>query len=630
MFWSQNIDLQILASSPNFIHAGVLIKDSKEFFECTFVYGNPMFLQRKSLWERIRALHPNSNTPWCCVGDFNEMLSMHDKEGIRPIHQNQVDLFRNFLDAAGLIDLDLKGCRFTWNSNTRNGIVTKERIDRVLVNWPWRLLFSHAFAIALPSIGSDHSPIVLHSSPKAKSGVLFKFEAFWEEHEECNQVIANGWQFNGEENSPWNKLMEKSKSCKKSLQQWHHSTFKRADKEILSLKGRLKYLLNLSNEDTDWAEINQIKQQIDCLWKQEEAYWGQRSRLKWMHCGDRNSKFFHATTVHRRGKNRILRFKKADGSWVEGQQNLFEEIFEHYREVYQASPQQNSDFCLSHVPYLISEEMNISLMKPVSNEEVKKAVDGLGALKALGPDGLNGMFYQKHWDVVKDDVCGAVLNFFNQGILPPEINETIVTLIPKIPHPESVSHLRPISCCNFIFKVISKIMVLRMREFMGDLITPNQSAFVGGRMIQDNLLVAHEIFHDLKGRGIMSKMNVAIKVDMSKAYDRVELGFLHKVLIAYGFHPEWVNLIMTLVSSVTYKYKVNGFLSQVLIPQRGLRQGDPLSPYLFLFVADVLSHMLLKAQQLGQIQGIRWGGQGPALTHLFSADDALLFAKAST
>lgn len=180
-----------------------------------------------------------------------------------------------------------------------------------------------------------------------------------------------------------------------------------------------------------------------------------------------------------------------------------------------------------------------------------------------------------------------------------------------------------------MFKVISKIMVLRLKGFMGNWITPNQSAFVGGHLIQDNLLIAHKVFHDLKGRGKHSKESVAIKLDMSKAYDRVERNFLKQALLAYGFNPMWVNLIMKLVTSVSYKFKVNGYLSQTIIPQRGLRQGDPLSPYLFILVVDVLSHMLLRAQTQGHIQGIKWGNQGPILTHLFFADDALLFARAS-
>lgn len=121
-----------------------------------------------------------------------------------------------------------------------------------------------------------------------------------------------------------------------------------------------------------------------------------------------------------------------------------------------------------------------------------------------------------------------------------------------------------------MFKVISKIMVLRLKGFMGNWITPNQSAFVGGHLIQDNLLIAQKVFHDLKGRGKHSKESVAIKLDMSKAYDGVERNFLKQALLAYGFNPMWVNLIMKLVTSVSYKFKVNGYLSQTIIPQRGL------------------------------------------------------------
>lgn len=133
----------------------------------------------------------------------------------------------------------------------------------------------------------------------------------------------------------------------------------------------------------------------------------------------------------------------------------------------------------------------------------------------------------------------------------------------------------------------------------------------------------------MKRRGRSSKENVAIKLDMSKAYDRVDWTFLKQALLAYGFMPSWVDLIMQLVTSVSYRYKVNGHLSSTLVPHRGLRQGDPLSPYLFILVADVLSHMLRRAQENGNITGVQIGNHGPTLTHLFFADDALLFSKAA-
>lgn len=195
--------------------------------------------------------------------------------------------------------------------------------------------------------------------------------------------------------------------------------------------------------------------------------------------------------------------------------------------------------------------------------------------------------------------------------------------------PESLNQLRPISCCNYIYKVISKILVLRLRGFMGGLVSHNQSAFMGGRLIQDNLIIAHEAFHALKQKSRGERENMAIKLDMSKAYDRVEWSFIEKVLLAYGFDASWVNKVMRLVTTVSYTYKVNGFLSSPIKPQRGLRQGDPLSPFLFILVADVLSLMINKAIKMGELEGFKLARDAPSLTHLMFADDALLFTEAN-
>lgn len=104
---------------------------------------------------------------------------------------------------------------------------------------------------------------------------------------------------------------------------------------------------------------------------------------------------------------------------------------------------------------------------------------------------------------------------------------------------------------------------------MGYVITPNQSAFIEGRLIQDNLIIAQEVFRAIKKKDNVGKGSVAIKLDMNKAYDRVEWGFLAAVLTAYGFNERWISLVMKLVTIVTYKFKVNGFLSARLIPSRG-------------------------------------------------------------
>lgn len=121
------------------------------------------------------------------------MLVHTDKCGVRPFDQNRAALFRQFLNNTGLMDLDLKGYRFTWESNPRNGVIVREKLDSAMGNWPWRESFPHGTIIALPIVSSDHSPLMFLPTPKKKSGLSFKFEAFWDAHPDCHQVIKEGW-----------------------------------------------------------------------------------------------------------------------------------------------------------------------------------------------------------------------------------------------------------------------------------------------------------------------------------------------------------------------------------------------------------------------------------------------------
>ena len=149
----------------------------------------------------------------------------------------------------------------------------------------------------------------------------------------------------------------------------------------------------------------------------------------------------------------------------------------------------------------------------------------LGATKALGLDGFFGMFYQKHWNIMGETMTKAVQQFFLYGILDLEFCETNVVLILKIDNPEGINHFRPISLCNFSYKIISKIMVNKMKHLLPSCVSHYQSGFIPGRQIQDNTLIAHECFHYLKLKKRGSKKVVFVKVDMNKAFDRVDETF---------------------------------------------------------------------------------------------------------
>jgi hypothetical protein len=188
--------------------------------------------------------------------------------------------------------------------------------------------------------------------------------------------------------------------------------------------------------------------------------------------------------------------------------------------------------------------MNEHLMKEFTHEEIKAALDSIEGLKAPGLDGMPAVFFKKSWDVVGQQLTKEVLGVLQGGRLPEGWNDTIISLIPKVEKPEKVTDLRPISLCNVVYKVVSKVLASRLRDVLPDIITPNQSAFVPGRLISDNILIAYELTHYLLNKRDGDLGYAAIKLDMSKAYDCIEWSFLRDMMRKLGFAEQWINLIM--------------------------------------------------------------------------------------
>lgn len=364
------------------------------------------------------------------------------------------------------------------------------------------------------------------------------------------------------------------------------------------------------------------------MWVREEKYWAQRSRVKWLTCGDRNSKLFHMTAIQRRQRNKVVKLKSEDDNWIDNPSDIGECFKKFYSDLFEIVGLREYEDVLDYVQPVISEDTNAELIKLVSFEEIKGAAFGLGALKAPGPDGYSGLFYQHAWQTVGDQVCSLVQSFFQDDLGIDRINHTNLVMIPKVDNPEQVGHFRPISLCNFSYKIISKVISNRMKPIMPNVITENQRAFVHGRQIHDNIFVVHEAFHYLRSRVHGKKYELAVKVDMNKAYDRVEWDFLKDVLLKMGFAVAWVEKILKCISSVSFDLLLSGKFVANFAPRRGLRQGDPLSPYLFILVADVLSIMLNSLANSGDIRGIKLARSCPMLTHCLFADDSVFFLKA--
>lgn len=185
-----------------------------------------------------------------------------------------------------------------------------------------------------------------------------------------------------------------------------------------------------------------------------------------------------------------------------------------------------------------------------------------------------------------------------------------------------------IALCNVLYKLVAKVLANRLKSVLHKCISETQSAFVPGRSILDNALVAIKLVHHMKTKTRGSERSVALKLDISKAYDRIDWAYLKDVMITMGFSNRWIDWIMTCVETVDYFVIVNKDMVGPIIPGRGLRQGDPLSPYLFILCAEDLSALIRDAEARGELQGVRVCRNAPVVSHLLFADDCFLFFQA--
>ncbi|XP_010462868.1 PREDICTED: uncharacterized protein LOC109125019 [Camelina sativa] len=591
----------------------------------SFIYGDPVPQNRVKVWDKLSDIGSFRVDPWFMIGDFNELSGNHEKRGgaLRPA--SSFVPFNSMIRHCGMLEFPCYGEHLSWRGNRCNNQVVRCRLDRALGNEDWQGFFPNSKVDYLDMIGSDHCPILATClKTHIKRNRQFRFDKCWLGKDGLSGAVESGW--NRTINFRPTGFVDKIKNCRNSISWWRKNNIFSGPRLISSLKAALQEAK--MDDSISQEEIRGIERKLKEAYRDEELYWQQKSRKFWLRVGDKNTKFFQASTKQRRVRNRIIGLFDTDNVWNESASGMENIATKYFEDLFRNSDAQGVSEMLQEVTPLISDTMNRDLIRDISEAEVRKALFAMHPEKTPGPDGMTALFFQRFWSSLKGDLVALVREFFRSGRFDPCLNETNICLIPKVDRPQRMAEFRPISLCNVSYKIISKILCFRLKRFLPSLVSETQSAFVSGRLITDNILVAQEMFHGLNTNNRCKSEFLAFKTDMSKAYDRVEWAFLEAVMVKLGFDRNWISWIMWCVSSVSYQVLLNGQPRGFIKPQRGLRQGDPLSPYLFILCTEVLIANIKKAEREKKVTGITIARDSPTISHLLFADDSLFFCKA--
>ena len=636
LLWNENVDVTIRSFSKG--HIDALIEDDRGInSRFTGFYGEANEAVRHLSWELLRRIHNGDDSPWMCAGDFNEVL--FDFEHVSRARRRASDMskFAEALEDCGLVDLGFQGELLTWNNMQSGAQNVQCRLDRACANPAWKSLFPAGFVEVLDYWGSDHRVLLIGTeerppvvSARAISRNRWAFEPGWLADEDCEAVIRGAW-LDGSEDSGGGSCVLGLTNCKEALRDWARTSFGHRERRIRELSARLERINKAVYSQATSTEAKRVGDELESLLLIDEHYWKQRARVDWLKGGDKNSAYFHSRALRRKSRNTIRGIQNEAGEWVTSEREV-RDVFERYfLGIFSSNGASEEEFRMITCEDVrsLSEAQREFTCEEFSGEEVEKALFSMGPRKAPGPDGFHAIFFQKFWKIVGPAVKRECLGILNGRASARAWNATNIVLIPKVKNPTTVKDFRPISLCNVILKIVTKVVANRVKEVLPFVISDSQSAFVPGRLITDNAAIAYELLHSIKMRTKGKKGVLALKLDMSKAYDRVEWGFILAMLRRMGFGSRVVDVVRDCISSPVFSVVINGTIGGTFAPKRGLRQGCPLSPYLFLLCAEGFSALIRGQERLGLLRGFACRPAAPSVSHLLFADDSILFCEAS-
>ncbi|XP_018479530.1 uncharacterized protein LOC108850504 [Raphanus sativus] len=430
LFWKAETDIQILDATKNFIETKASFKNSSIF--STFIYGAPEIPDRQGSTEKSGGI-------------------------ARP--ESTFVPFRSFLSACDLFDLKHSGNFLSWRGQ-RHSHPVHCRLDRAIANSSCSDLFPRACCEYLSFEASDHRPILCTlDGKKRKPARVFRYDRHLRDNPEITALVDRIWQLNTSAS-----VSDRIRSVCQAISAWSKEHYVNSKKEITEIQRSLDAAL--SNPVPDNAAISRLNNTLLCAYKAEEEYWKQRICLLWLSLGDKNTSFFHVSSKGRKARNRISVLENDLGLPVFEDDQILNIISSYFKEIFTSSGSSGLEVVKAAISPCISAPMNEQLTTIPSHVEIQEALFAIHPDKAPGPDGFSASFFQTNWEAVGPAIVSEIQIFFSSGTLLFSINETHIKLIPKIPSPKIVADYRPIALCNVYYKIISKILSLRLKPVL--------------------------------------------------------------------------------------------------------------------------------------------------------------------
>eukprot|EP00253_Pinus_taeda_P030670 PITA_30670 len=589
--------------------------------------------QREVFWQHILHLSLLNEDNVIIGGDLNFSLGFRESWGSDAQIDPITDFMSNLLEQSNFIDIPMQRLLPTWRNRRVGEAALARRLDRFLLKGTF-IQHLHLYRQWVGSGGlSDHNPIYLEiQGPSKKPKAPFKFNHIWLKDPSYIKLVKDYWlahPISG--NESFARCFCRNLSEIKHISiQWAKGKLERETALLAQIEADLSSLsddrgLGFISAADKCRLIDLENQKVKILKEREESI-RLRSRALWIQAGDDNTKFFHNFAKSRKVSNTIWKLPSPDGDIADNFNKLAHLGTTHFRNLYKSPRESNLLDIINvanHFPRFVEEDDVEALIEPVTAEELEGVLKWFKKDKSPGPDGWTIEFYLAFFDILGQDLLKVVEESRTTGSIYHAINSTFLALIPKTDSPSSFEDYRPISLCAT--PAVNKTIANRLRSILSRSIAPQQFAFLESRQIHEAIGLAQEALHSIWSKNLKA---ILLKIDLSKAFDRVSWLYIKMILIHLGFPHAFISWIMACITSPSFSILINGSASTFFHSERGLRQGCPLSPLLFLLVMEGLSRLMETAKRDGDI-----GGLGITdlcyLTHLLFVDDVLILLNGS-